>query len=54
MEARVKLKPMQPGDIKKTYADINKAQKCSIIIHPKNSKVNLGKFIDWYSSYYSI
>ena len=26
MEARVKLKPMQLGDIKKTYADINKAQ----------------------------
>ncbi len=54
MEARVKLKPMQLGDIKKTFADIKKAQ-LMLDYHPsKNLKSGLKDFIDWYSKYYCI
>ena len=54
MKAIVKLKPMQLGDVKKTYADIKKAQ-AMLGYHPsKDLKSGLCDFIDWYSSYYSI
>ncbi len=54
IKAIVKLKPMQLGDVKKTYADIKKAQ-VMLGYHPsKNLKSGLGDFIDWYSSYYNI
>ena len=54
IEARVSLKPMQLGDIKKTYADIKKAQLMLDYNPSKNLKSGLNDFIDWYSSYYSI
>ena len=41
MKAMVKFKPMQLGDIKKTYADIKKAQDNAwTIIHLKILKVD--------------
>ena len=54
MEARVKFKPMQLGDIKKTYADIKKAQTMLDYYPSKNIKSGLKDFIDWYSSYHGI
>ena len=43
---------MQPGDVKKTYANINKA-KNSLNFNPKTS-INDGvkSFVEWYMQYY--
>ena len=50
-EAKKNFLPMQPGDVKITYADISGLQK-SINYAPKTT-VNQGvkKFVDWYISY---
>jgi UDP-glucuronate 4-epimerase len=54
MKAIVKLKPMQLGDVKKTYADIKKAQ-VMLGYHPsKNLKSGLKDFVKWYFSYHGI
>ena len=54
MKAIVKLKPMQLGDVKKTYADIKKAQSMLGYNPSKDLKSGLGEFIDWYSSYHRL
>ena len=52
MKAKVELKPIQLGDIEKTYADIRKA-KLMLDYSPKTKFENgLEKFIDWFCSYY--
>jgi len=47
-KAKIKLEPMQLGDVKKTYADIKKAKKLLLY----NPKINLDKglvnFCDWF------
>ena len=53
-KAIVKMKPMQLGDVKKTYADIKKAQAMLAYNPSKDLKSGLGEFIDWYSSYYRL
>ena len=43
---------MQPGDVKKTLADISYTQK--ILGYEANTSLKKGvfKFLDWYISYY--
>ena len=53
-KAIVKLKPMQLGDVKKTYADIKKAQAMLGYNPSKDLKSGLREFIDWYSSYHRL
>ncbi len=44
----------QPGDVQKTYADINHA-KNKLNYEPKtNIKKGIPKFIEWYKSYHKI
>tara|TARA_B100000965_G_scaffold386741_1_gene389288 strand:+ start:1694 stop:2659 length:966 start_codon:yes stop_codon:yes gene_type:complete len=48
INAKVKFSPMQLGDVKQTYANINKSKKM-LKYKPKISlKVGLEKFIKWY------
>ena len=48
------LLPMQPGDVKETYADIDELTK-DTGFKPKTSlEVGLGHFVDWYCSYYKV
>lgn len=51
-KAKIKLKPIQPGDVEKTFADISKAKKM-LGFDPK-TKIEKGveNFIDWYKEYY--
>lgn len=51
-KAVIDRKPMQPGDVSVTYADISKAKKL-LGYHP-TTKIPEGipKFVDWYHSYY--
>jgi UDP-glucuronate 4-epimerase len=52
IEPTIKQLPMQPGDVKQTYADISKAQKL-IGYSPDTSIENgLQKFADWVLAYY--
>ena len=51
-EANKKFMPMQPGDVKETYADISQLQQ-EVGFEPKTSiKVGVPAFVDWYRQYY--
>ena len=43
--------PMQPGDVKNTYADIDESRKELKFLPSTDLKVGLEKFIDWFRSY---
>jgi len=52
-KAVTNMKPMQPGDVKETYADID-ALQAAVGFKPSTSlKDGLEKFVAWYKSYYS-
>jgi len=53
-KAKIKLKPIQPGDVEKTFANISKAKKM-LGFNPK-TKIEEGvkNFIEWYKDYYKI
>ncbi|MVP00486.1 NAD-dependent epimerase [Paenibacillus lutrae] len=51
-QANIEYKPMQPGDVKATYANIDDLQR-DVGFRPSTSiEEGLGKFADWYVSYY--
>lgn len=48
-----KMCPMQPGDVERTWADVEGLQN-DFNYHPKTSvKEGVKKFIDWYKAYYN-
>lgn len=50
-KARLKVLPMQPGDVKRTYADITKARKI-LGYHPVTAfEDGIEKFVQWYKEY---
>lgn len=45
---------MQPGDVLRTYADVEGLER-DIGFRPSTSiEEGLGKFVDWYKNYYKI
>ena len=53
-KAEVELLPMQPGDVEKTYADIDAIQR-DIGYQPTTSiEDGVPKFVDWYRAYHGI
>ncbi len=54
LKAKVKLKPMQLGDVKKTYADITKSKR--MLDYKPNTKLKSGmeEFINWFCKYYNV
>ena len=53
-KAKKKLVSMQPGDVKKTFADIEKSRK-ELNFKPKTSlRQGLLKFVNWYKEYHKI
>jgi len=49
IEAKIDRQPMQPGDVKKTYADITKAKEI-LGYNPKTQfKDGIKKFLSWYN-----
>lgn len=54
MKAKKNFKPMQPGDVKVTYADVSDLEK-DINFKPSTSlDEGIKNFIDWYKDYYNI
>ena len=54
IKAKKNLLPIQPGDVKKTFADIKESKK-DLNFNPK-TKISEGipKFINWYKKYFKI
>ncbi|MFO8051961.1 MAG: NAD-dependent epimerase [Thermoplasmatota archaeon] len=54
MKAEKNYLPMQPGDVPKTYADIDKSKEM-LGYEPKTSLADgVKKFINWYKEYYNL
>ena len=54
IKAKKNFLPMQPGDVKKTYADIRESKK-DLSFKPKIKIVEgIPKFIAWYKSYFKV
>ncbi len=53
-KAMKKMKPIQPGDVVQTYADIRKAKKILNYQPKTNIEAGLKRFVAWYKKYYGI
>ncbi len=51
-KAKLELKPMQPGDLKTTYADTAALQRAVGFAPSTPLEVGLGRFAEWFKSYY--
>ncbi|MBM7539789.1 NAD-dependent epimerase [Amphibacillus cookii] len=52
MTAKKEFLPMQPGDVKATYADIEPLQKATSFKPTTTIDQGLKQFVDWYMEYY--
>ncbi len=52
MEAKVDFQPMQAGDVKETYADIETSQRDFGFQPDTGIDVGIPRFIEWYRAYY--
>lgn len=52
-KAKINMKPMQPGDVYQTYADIDAIQEAVGFKPTTNLKEGLAKFAEWYRGYYN-
>lgn len=51
-KAEIEFLPMQPGDVKETYADITDLQKATGFSPATPLEIGLGQFVDWYKKYH--
>jgi UDP-glucuronate 4-epimerase len=51
-EAKLEMKPMQPGDVKATYADTTALQKAVGFAPSTPLDTGLARFADWFKQYY--
>lgn len=52
-KAVLEFMPMQPGDVKQTYADISGLVELTGFTPFYSLEEGLGRFVDWFTSYYS-
>ena len=53
-KAIINFQPMQPGDVKESFADIEKSTKLLGYKPTTNVDVGIGNFVEWYRAYYGI
>lgn len=54
VKPKIELLPLQPGDVKATYADIGRARRL-LGFNPRTPiSVGLPKFVEWYRSYHGL
>ncbi|MAM33939.1 MAG: protein CapI [Micavibrio sp.] len=53
-EADIEFLPMQPGDVKETYADVTETTELTGYEPTTPISVGVPRFIDWFKSYYKI
>jgi UDP-glucuronate 4-epimerase len=51
-KAKIEFLPMQPGDVKETYADITDLQKAAGFSPATPLEIGLSHFVDWYKKYH--
>ncbi|MFB3161032.1 NAD-dependent epimerase [Neobacillus sp. 179-J 1A1 HS] len=51
-KAKIEFLPMQPGDVKETYADITDLQKAAGFSPATPLEIGLSQFVDWYKKYH--
>jgi UDP-glucuronate 4-epimerase len=51
-KARLEMKPMQPGDVKATYADTRALQKAVGFAPSTPLELGLERFAQWFRSYH--
>ena len=54
IKAKKKLLPMQLGDVKKTFANIDKSKRDLNFEPSVNLRQGLGKFVDWFKEYHNL
>ena len=54
LKAKLKMLPMQKGDVLTTYADTTKIYKDYLFKAKTDAEIGIKKFIDWYKVYYNI
>ena len=54
IRAKKKLLPLQPGDVKETFAEISESTKDLNFMPKVNIEKGIPKFIQWYKTYYGI
>ena len=52
--AKKELLPLQPGDIKDTYADLSDVEKYFQYKPKTNIEEGISRFVSWYNNYYSV
>ena len=52
IKAKIDFQPIQPGDVKESFADISSAEKYLDFKPTTNIDVGIKKFISWYKNYY--
>tara|TARA_Y100001970_G_scaffold30286_1_gene37580 strand:+ start:4340 stop:5299 length:960 start_codon:yes stop_codon:yes gene_type:complete len=53
-KAKMNYMPMQPGDMKETFADITKSQHMLNFNPTTNLKEGINRFVSWYKKYYKV
>jgi len=53
-KAKLEMKPMQPGDVKSTYADTRALAKAVGFAPSTPLELGLARFAEWYKSYYGV
>jgi UDP-glucuronate 4-epimerase len=53
-KARKKLLPMQPGDVRQTWADVGELRHLVPGLKPRALPDGVRAFVDWYRDYYSV
>jgi UDP-glucuronate 4-epimerase len=51
-KAKIKYKPLQPGDVVASHADVSGLVKDFDYKPDTDIKVGIGEFVDWYLKYY--
>jgi UDP-glucuronate 4-epimerase len=51
-KTKIEFLPMQPGDVKETYADITDLQKAAGFSPSTPLEIGLGHFVEWYKKYH--
>ncbi|WHY00069.1 NAD-dependent epimerase [Neobacillus sp. DY30] len=51
-KAKIEYLPMQPGDVKETYADISDLQKAAGFSPATPLQIGLGHFVEWYKKFH--
>ena len=54
IKAKKKFLPIQPGDVKETFAEISESTKDLKFIPKVNIKEGIPRFVNWYKKYYEI